>query len=189
MSETPFADDKDWTWVLTELCTECEVDVREFPLTELPVMIRDNAREWGEILAGDDNVVRRRPRPDRWSALEYGAHVRDVFALYNYRLGLMLNEEGPHFPNWNQDETAREKNYGASDPKEVAAELTAAAESLARHLAIVTDDDWERPGFRSDGAEFTVESFARYLMHDPSHHLWDARRGIAALRGLEPADS
>lgn len=24
-----------------------------------------------------------RPRPDRWSALEYGCHVRDVLALYD----------------------------------------------------------------------------------------------------------
>jgi hypothetical protein len=28
-------------------------------------------------------------------------------------------------------------------------------------------------GFRSDGAQFTVESFGRYLLHDPIHHLWD----------------
>jgi hypothetical protein len=26
---------------------------------------------------------------------------------------------------------------------------------------------------RGDGARFTVESFARYLVHDPVHHLFD----------------
>jgi hypothetical protein len=28
-------------------------------------------------------------------------------------------------------------------------------------------------GARSDGAQFTVESFARYFIHDPIHHLYD----------------
>jgi len=29
------------------------------------------------------------------------------------------------------------------------------------------------PGRRSDGAVFTVASFARYMVHDPVHHLYD----------------
>ena len=28
-------------------------------------------------------------------------------------------------------------------------------------------------GSRSDGAHFSVDSFARYLIHDPVHHLHD----------------
>jgi hypothetical protein len=30
-----------------------------------------------------------------------------------------------------------------------------------------------RPGRRSDGATFTAETFARYFIHDPIHHLHD----------------
>lgn len=180
MSE-PFADDKDWTWVVDELCPECEYEVHEFDVTTMPALLEANAAEWAEILQGDEDSLRRRPRPDRWSALEYACHVRDVFSLYNYRLGLMLNEEGPHYPNWNQDETAIEKDYASSDPATVAEELAAAAAGLAQHFATVKDDDWQRTGFRSDGAEFTVESFARYLMHDPAHHLWDVRTGLAMV--------
>jgi hypothetical protein len=37
----------------------------------------------------------------------------------------------------------------------------------------VTEDQWQRPGRRSDGARFTVETFARYFIHDPVHHLYD----------------
>ncbi|NDG11232.1 MAG: hypothetical protein EB111_05220 [Actinobacteria bacterium] len=36
-------------------------------------------------------------------------------------------------------------------------------------------------GFRSDGSAFTVESIARYLMHDPVHHLWDVGAEIPSL--------
>jgi hypothetical protein len=44
----------------------------------------------------------------------------------------------------------------------------------------VTGDQWRRTGNRGDGARFTVETFARYLMHDPVHHLYDVtgRRAV-----------
>lgn len=179
MTDEPFSDDKDWTWVLNELCPECEYEVREFDVASIPDRIRSNAAEWvGLLTEVDEAILRQRPREDRWSALEYASHVRDVFGLYNYRLGLMLNEDGPHYPNWNQDETAVEKDYRAADPDRVSEELRAAAEALARHFETVEGDEWERTGFRSDGAAFTVETFARYLMHDPAHHLWDVRTGL-----------
>jgi hypothetical protein len=46
----------------------------------------------------------------------------------------------------------------------------------------VTGAQWERTGRRSDGARFTVETFARYFIHDPVHHLYD-------VTGQRPAPS
>jgi hypothetical protein len=37
----------------------------------------------------------------------------------------------------------------------------------------VADAEWGRKGLRSDGATFTIDTFGRYLLHDPIHHLWD----------------
>ena len=31
------------------------------------------------------------------------------------------------------------------------------------------------PGVRSDGVAFTVDTFGRYFIHDPVHHLDDVR--------------
>jgi hypothetical protein len=44
---------------------------------------------------------------------------------------------------------------------------------LAEAFAVVRGDQWDRPGRRSDGAAFTVETFALSMIHDPVHHLWD----------------
>ena len=55
-----------------------------------------------------------------------------------------------------------------------AGELLARAEELAARFDGVTGSQWDRTGYRSDGAAFTVESFARCLIHDPIHHLWHA---------------
>jgi hypothetical protein len=47
------------------------------------------------------------------------------------------------------------------------------AQVIANHFQGVTGDEWQRTGNRSDGARFTVETFARYFIHDPVHHLYD----------------
>ena len=99
--------------------------------------------------------------------------MRDVFTLFDERLALMLRDDDPLFANWDQDETAVVERYGEQDPVAVAAELQRAAQALAGSFAAVHGDQWDRPGRRSDGARFTVGSFARYFVHDPVHHLWD----------------
>jgi hypothetical protein len=55
----------------------------------------------------------------------------------------------------------------------VAIELMSAAGTLATRFDSVLGDQWGRTGLRSDGARFDIESFARYLIHDPVHHLHD----------------
>jgi hypothetical protein len=85
----------------------------------------------------------------------------------------MLDEDGPRYDNWNQDETAAASSYDEQDPAVVGPELVEAAEVVAARFDGVTDAQWARTGFRSDGAAFTIESFARYFLHDPVHHLWD----------------
>ena len=170
-------DDKDWTWVLETVCPECEYDVRDFDRTQIGAMIRTNAAEWEALLADGDAPLRERPDPQTWSPLEDAFHVRDVYELYDYRLSLMLEQDGPHYPNWDQDQTAVDKNYNAAEPRVVSTELVHQAEALASRFETVTGDQWNRTGYRSDGAAFTVDSFARYLIHDPVHHLWDVRSG------------
>jgi hypothetical protein len=166
-------DDKDWTWVLERPCPECGFDAGGVDIEAVGPSIRAAAAAWVELLNGDDDSLRVRPSTDRWSTLEYGAHVRDVFVLYLERLSLMLDTDDPLYPNWDQDETAIASRYDLQQPAQVAVELRAAAEALVDAFDGVGGEQWLRPGRRSDGASFTVESFARYLIHDPVHHLWD----------------
>jgi hypothetical protein len=171
-------DTKDWTWVLQRPCPECGLDTQGFARDEIPGMIRVNAAAWHELLTGPGDH-RMRPEPARWSALEYGCHVRDVLRLYDQRLSLMLSQDGPLFANWDQDATAIADRYAEQDPRTVAGELTAAADIIAASFAGLDPDQWQRTGSRSDGAHFTVESFARYFIHDPVHHLYDVTGQLA----------
>ncbi|MFI6446138.1 DinB family protein [Kitasatospora sp. NPDC050543] len=166
-------DTKDWTWVLLRACPDCGLDTPAVAREDIAGLVRGNASAWQVVLAGDEAEVRRRPRPEVWSALEYACHVRDVFRLFRLRLDLMLDQEGPLFANWDQDATAVAERYAQQDPAVVAGELAEAAEMLALGFEGVRGEQWQRTGDRSDGARFTVESFSRYLIHDPLHHLYD----------------
>ena len=172
-------DTKDWTWVLERVCPECGFDVRAFPREDTGRLIRNNAREWARLLKSP--VVAQRPSDDVWSGLEYACHVRDVLRLYCRRLVLMLEQDDPLYPNWDQDAAAVEAHYGEQDPVTVSSEVEAAADDLAEAFDRLQAGDWDRPGRRSDGARFTVESFARYFVHDPVHHVHDVRKGYRSL--------
>jgi DinB superfamily len=162
-------DTKNWTWVITDRCPDCGLDASQVAYDDIPGRLRANAASWVEVLRRAD--VRDRPEPDVWSPLEYACHVRDVFVLFDQRLQRMLSEDDPLFDNWDQDQTAVDDRYGEQDPAQVAAAIPPAAEQLAARFAQATDRS--RTGRRSDGASFTVDSFARYLLHDPVHHLHD----------------
>ena len=54
-----------------------------------------------------------------------------------------------------------------------------AAALFADRFDGVESSQWSRPGTRSDGAIFTVESFAHYVIHDPIHHLVDIGEDVA----------
>jgi hypothetical protein len=175
-------DSKDWTWVLERACPDCGFDAQSFDRARVGSMLRENAAAWQAIL-GRGAIVGQRPSDDRWSALEYACHVRDVYRIYDERLRRMLTEDDPRYPNWDQDATALEDRYHEQVPAQVAAELADAAAGLADRFDGVHGAQWQRPGARSDGARFTVESFGRYLVHDPIHHVHDVEQGFAALGG------
>lgn len=167
-------DTKNWTWVVERPCPECGLDASAIPFRALPDLLRANARDWPDVLRRAD--ARERPDDATWSPLEYGAHVRDVFTVFDGRFRLMLEQDDPTFENWDQDATAEQERYREQDPERVATELLAAGETIARTLEAVPEHAMGRTALRTDGSRFTVESLGRYLLHDPVHHLHDVSR-------------
>jgi len=173
------SDTKSWTWVLEKPCPECGFEASGVQCQEVAGALRANAAAWPELLARPD--VRFRPAPNRWSALEYGCHVRDVFRIFDRRLALMLEQDDPVFDNWDQDRTAVDERYSDQSPARIAGEIVDAGSALASRFDSVSGSAWTRTGTRSDGASFTVDSFSRYLLHDPIHHVHDVITGYESL--------
>lgn len=165
----------DWTWVLERRCPNCGFDASTCSPTAVAGMVLENVAAWRRLLAAGE-IRAGRPSDQTWSTLEYACHVRDVYRRYHSRIALMLTEVAPLFPNWDQDASAVDDGYETQDPSDVVDQLGAAAEELAMQLQRVDSSGWDRPGRRSDGASFTVASIARYMIHDPIHHIWDVSR-------------
>jgi len=172
VSITP--DDKDWTWVIEARCPECGFDAASTLCTDVSDKLRLAVAQWHDVLTRRDDV-RTRPTPEMWSPLEYGCHVRDVFRVYEGRVQRMLAEDGPNYLNWDQDQTAIDDNYAGQDPDLVAEELVIDGARLANLFESVEVEQWERTGFRSDGAAFTIDTISRYFLHDIVHHLMDVK--------------
>ena len=168
-------------------CEECGFAYTDVAGADVPAAIRAFARRFRapltRFLRGEDGdaLVRRRPAPDTWSALEYAAHVRDVFGNYDRWVHQTLASDRPVYDGLGPDELAAEGRYNELDPVTVADELAANAERLAATLESVPDDAWNRVGIRRDeerGLLFT----ARRAVHEGNHHLLDIGRGLRAVR-------
>ena len=55
---------------------------------------------------GLDRILRARPAPGAWSALEYACHARDSFLIYDERVSTTVKEDRPSFPRMGRDRLA-----------------------------------------------------------------------------------
>ncbi|WP_420110475.1 DinB family protein [Pseudactinotalea sp.] len=173
-------DGKDWTWVLDRRCDECGFDPAGVTRATLADRLAAGAAGWHERLVADD--ARRRPFPSVWSPTEYAAHVRDMAGVMVGRLTLILTEEDPSFADWDQDAAALAGDYASEGPGEVAAQVGSAVGELAAAYAAVTQEQWDRPGRRSNGSVFTAYTLGVYALHDLEHHVHDVRHHPGAPR-------
>ncbi len=157
--------------MLADACPECDFDAAAMTPADLPEYTRIVVAAF--VAALGRRGAAHRPAPEVWSPLEYGCHVRDVCVLFDQRLQLMLAEDDPLWANWDQNETALESRYWTQDPAKVARELAVAAVAIASSFADVQGDQWQRPGRRSNGSVFTVDTLGRYFVHDLVHHVHD----------------
>lgn len=172
MSADPIEPDtKDWTWTTVRACPECGFDASTIPPAGVLEQIQTLTVPWERILAAPG--VRHRPAPHTWSPLEYGCHVSEVLEVFAGRFTLVQTQDTPTLPNWDQDAAAVRGEYAAQDPALVAQQIAGRGRALLAVLASFAGADWERRTRRSDGAEFTALSLARYLVHDLAHHLHD----------------
>lgn len=164
-------DTKDWTWVLERPCPECGFDAAAVEVDAIGPAVRESLPRWKAVLSRPDATVR--PDAATWSPSEYAAHVRDVFGIFEGRLRMLLDQDDPLFPDWDQDKAAVDGDYASLTPADIALDLEPAGEKVAARFDAVAPDQVDRPGRRSNGSVFTVRTLGRYFLHDLKHHLHD----------------
>ena len=162
----------------------CGLDLDTINPPDAVAALRSFPRRYRGVLTFEDDedvdaLARRRPDPDTWSVLEYGAHVRDVLRLFDERIGTALRSDGAEVDDW--DHEAAAGSYAALDPARVLDELVVAAEQLATRISEVPDDGWDNAVVRLGQPE-SVLAMARKAVHEGSHHLRDIARVVALVR-------
>lgn len=173
-----------------ERCAECGFHASTVTPVNAEATVRALGRRYQapltRLLPGEDSdeVLRKRPNPDTWSALEYAAHVRDLIALWGHTLHRALREDRPNLPRPDPeiaDRFAAEEAYNSQDPTKVAQELSANAERMAAKVATIAPDQWDRDVMFGD-EEMTALAIVHKVAHEGEHHLLDLARSLRAAR-------
>jgi hypothetical protein len=172
---------------LSEPCPECRFDPASVDdvAGEVEALGRKYAAPLTRFLPGEDGpaLLRTRPDPGTWSPLEYACHVRDVLWLFEERTRAMVAEPGVAFGWWDEEAAVTEDDYAGQDPLAVADEIAGATAGYAATLRSLAPEQWSATGENRDGDVFTVDSLARYGLHEAKHHQLDIGRGLRSARG------
>ena len=170
-------------------CEECRYDPSEIDTTALVDAVAAMAKRYQapltRFLPADDPdaVLRTRPAPAVWSALEYAAHLRDAIDFYDHRVRRVLEEDTPQLTapsSW--DDLCAERHYNDEDPAMVLAAVEQGATAASERLAALSPEQWLRTGIGIEGDERSVRLLAERLAHEGHHHLLDIGRSMRAAR-------
>jgi hypothetical protein len=158
-----------------DLCAECgfRYDVDDAPAAA--ATIRRLAGEVAEALRTPADLAGRR-RPEVWSPLEYGCHLRDVLLMQRERVLTARRESGFTPTTMGRDARVEHEGYAEQDPNDVARQLVDAA-ALFGNVLDRLDPDWDNemvyswptPQLRS------LRWVAVHTVHEAQHHLRDIR--------------
>lgn len=128
--------------------------------------------------AEGEALLRLRPAPRVWSALEYACHVRDVLIAQRERLLLALVEDCPGFAPIYREQRAALARYAESDPAQVAEQVNAVAALVAHTFAGIDQAGWRRECIYNfpTPAKHSLAWLAAHTLHEGEHHLQDFDR-------------
>lgn len=117
-----------------------------------------------------DGVLKRRPRPGKWSAHEHACHLSVVHALFFSRLDLMLSEQHPRLKSYQPDSDMDEGLLLQMDLHTALEDFARDRARLVERLKQLTDADWQRTAEHEEYAHYSVFIMFRHLaMHDMLH--------------------
>jgi hypothetical protein len=167
-------------------CPECGLVYDSISPQDAIQALRSFPRRYREVIGpfvDDDEVLRRKPDPQTWSALEYTAHVADVFDSLTPDIVKMVQQDDPRLPDpWNPDERADVGRYNEMEPEAALEWLQRAATQSADTIANFSPEDWSRTGEFDFGRREVIDT-VRNLVHEGVHHLRDVENVLRAVIG------
>ncbi len=117
-----------------------------------------------------DAVLRKKPAPDKWSAMEVVCHLRDVERLWADRLVKAAFSDQPPFYMLDVDAMAAKNSYNTQDLGTALKEFGRLREDNLRLLRTLPASQWKRVGIHPKRGEISIERIVEILTgHDEGH--------------------
>lgn len=114
--------------------------------------------------------ARRQPEAGAWSVLQILHHLSDCEMVYGYRMRLIVADDRPAIPGFDQEAWAERLHYDVGPLADVLADLTAQRSRTLRWLHALTEDELARVGMHSERGEESVRHIVMLLAgHDLAH--------------------
>jgi hypothetical protein len=136
--------------------------------------LRSLPNELDDLLNGlEEETVRWRPIPNKWSVKEIMCHLRDMEReAYLARYKRILSEDNPMLPNVDQDRIAFETDYISQDLKAALSEFKRLRAETIQTLDAAPVEAWSRGGIHETDGPMTVEQLVlRQIKGNDLNHL------------------
>jgi hypothetical protein len=136
--------------------------------------LRSLPNEVADLLGDlDEELLRWRPIPNKWSIKEIMCHLRDMERLaYLARYQKIIADETPYLENVDQNRLAYENDYLNQDTKAALEEFQKLRAETVNTLEVVSVEDWSRSGVHQTDGALTVEQLVnRQINGNDINHL------------------
>ena len=115
-------------------------------------------------------VLKRRPKPGKWSAHEHACHLSVVHEILFPRLDAMLNEQNSSIKPYNPDQNESEDHLLLLDLEESLNRFVSDRRRLVDRLRTLPPDVWNRTAEHPEYSHYSIFIMFRHLaMHDLFH--------------------
>lgn len=145
--------------------------------------VNDSVAAFVGVLEGSGEMATVRPQPDRWSIVEYAAHLRDVLISLRERIITAAIVDTPTGTPIHRDDRVNLGFYSLDSVDDAADELAFAAGIFSKAVAALPDGFAERGLYFSPGlpTTTTIRWVAAQAFHEASHHLLDVQDNARML--------
>ncbi len=115
-------------------------------------------------------ILKRRPKPGKWSAHEHACHLATIHSVMFARLDLMLRDPRPHIVSYFPSEEEEEGSSLKLDLDEELQRFSRDRKRLVKRLTTLSPGDWQRTAEHDEYTHYSVFIMFRHLaMHDMFH--------------------
>ena len=115
-------------------------------------------------------ILKRRPKPGKWSAHEHACHLAVVHPLFFSRLDLMLAETHPRITPYQPDQDEPEDHLLKMDLEKAMQRFGQDRALLVGRLEGLSSEEWTRTAEHPEYSQYSVFIMFRHLaLHDLFH--------------------